>query len=72
MRSFNIIVVCNRHMRRKVERYQQKHPKLTFTQAYNKIYGTSFDEPPIDENTEFPKTVDLETESPISNNSKQP
>ena len=43
----NTIIVCNRAMRRKVEKYQRSHPKLTFTQAYNKIYGTNFSEPNI-------------------------
>ena len=45
MRVHNEIPTLNRDMRRKVERYQRKHPELTFTQAYNKLYGTNYDEP---------------------------
>ena len=41
----NTIIVCNRAMKRKVEKYQRSHPGLTFTKAYNKVYGTNFDEP---------------------------
>ena len=44
----NTIIICNRTMRRKVEKYQRNHPELTFTKAYNKVYGTNFDEPVID------------------------
>ena len=51
MRNDNCIVVLNRDIRRKVERYQRNHPKLTFTQAYNKLFNTHFDEPIPDMNT---------------------
>lgn len=34
----------NREMRRKVEKYRRKHPKLFFTQAYNQLFGTNYDE----------------------------
>ena len=36
---------CNRAVRRRVERYMKSHPKLTFTQAYNEIYGKDYPEP---------------------------
>ncbi len=35
----------NRDTRRKVERYRSKHPELTFTQAYNKVFHTNYEEP---------------------------
>lgn len=41
----NTIPYCNRETRRKVERYQKKHPHLTFTECYNKIYNTKYNEP---------------------------
>ena len=41
----NGVPYCNRQTRRKVERYMKKHPSLTFTQAYNKIYKTKYSEP---------------------------
>ena len=41
----NEVPYWNREVRRKVERYMRKNPKLTFTQAYNKIYHTNYDEP---------------------------
>lgn len=34
----------NRETRRKVEKYRRKHPKLSFTQAYNQLFGTNYDE----------------------------
>lgn len=34
----------NREARRKVEKYRRKHPKLSFTQAYNQLFGTNYDE----------------------------
>lgn len=34
----------NRETRRKVEKYRRKHPKLSFTQAYNQLFGTDYDE----------------------------
>jgi hypothetical protein len=42
---YNTIPHINREIRRKVEKYRKKHPDLTFTQAYNKVYGTNYDEP---------------------------
>ena len=42
---YNTIPYVNREIRRKVERYQKKHPNLTFTQAYNKVFGTNYEEP---------------------------
>lgn len=44
------IPYCNRATRREVERYIKKHPKLTFTQAYNKLYHTDYAEPYSPEN----------------------
>ena len=38
---------CDRATRRKVERYMKKHPKLIFTEAYNKMYNTDYDEPEV-------------------------
>lgn len=35
----------NRDTKRKVERYRNSHPGLTFTQAYNKVFNTNYDEP---------------------------
>lgn len=35
---------CNREVTRKVKRYMKKHPTLTFTQAYNKLYHTDYRE----------------------------
>ena len=34
----------NRETRRKVEKYRRKHPNLSFTQAYNQLFGTNYDE----------------------------
>ena len=34
----------NRETRRKVEKYRRKHPNLSFTQAYNQLFGTDYDE----------------------------
>ena len=42
MYAFNVIPPCNRETRRKVERYQKKHPELSFTAAYNKLFGTDY------------------------------
>ena len=36
---------CNRAETRMVEKYMRKHPKLTFTQAYNALHGTDYAEP---------------------------
>ena len=35
----------NRETRRKVEKYRRKHPNLSFTQAYNQLFGTNYSEP---------------------------
>ena len=43
----NTIPYLNREIRRKVEKYRRRHPKLTFTQAYNQLFDTSYDEPLI-------------------------
>lgn len=51
----------NRETRRKVERYRRKHPNLSFTQAYNQLFGTSYDEIYKNVDTSMPtdnKTVD--------------
>ena len=42
---YNTIPFTNHKIRRKVDLYRRKHPELTFTQAYNKIFGTNYDEP---------------------------
>ena len=34
----------NRETHRKVEKYRRKHPNLSFTQAYNQLSGTNYDE----------------------------
>ena len=34
----------NREIRRKVEKYRRKHPNLSFTQAYNQLFRTNYDE----------------------------
>ena len=34
----------NREVRRKVEKYRRKHPNLSFIEAYNKLFGTNYDE----------------------------
>lgn len=46
MFNYNLVPNTNRETRRKVERYHRKHPELTFTQAYNQLFGTNYDEPP--------------------------
>lgn len=43
--QYNTIPFTNRKIRRKVDLYRRKHPELTFTQAYNKVFGTNYDEP---------------------------
>ena len=42
------LIQTNREQRRKVERYMRKHPGITFTQAFNIIYHTDYNEPPKD------------------------
>lgn len=42
---YNTIPFINHKIKRKVELYRRKHPNLTFTQAYNKVFGTNYDEP---------------------------
>lgn len=44
MFSYNFPPNTNRETRRKVEKYRRKHPKLSFTQAYNQLFGTNYDE----------------------------
>ena len=43
----NTIPYLNREIRRKVERYRRscKDKRLTFTQAYNKLFHTKYSEP---------------------------
>ena len=55
MYNSNTVPYCNRETRRKVERYQRKHPDLTFTQAYNKIFGTKYNEPENYQDTSLPQ-----------------
>lgn len=57
---YNTIPHINREIRRKVEKYQKKHPNLTFTQAYNKVFRTNYDEPKefVDTSTPQPKRKD--------------
>lgn len=45
MFNYNLAPNTNRETRRKVEKYRRKHPKLTFTEAYNQLFGTNYDEP---------------------------
>jgi len=52
MITYNYVPYCDRFTRRKVARYQKAHPGLTFTQAYNKLYYTNFEEPKEHLNTE--------------------
>ena len=58
--DYNTIPYANHAIRRKVERYRKKHPNLTFTQAYNEVFGTNYDEPRefIDTSTPQPKRKD--------------
>lgn len=42
---YNEVPDCNRETRRKVEKYRRKHKGLTFTQAYNQLFGTNYSEP---------------------------
>lgn len=61
--NYNTIPYLNREVRRKVEKYRKKYPNLTFTQAYNKIFGTNYNEPKeiieiIDTSTPQPKRKD--------------
>ena len=44
MFSYNFPPNTNRETRRKVEKYRRKHPNLSFTQAYNQLFGTNYDE----------------------------
>lgn len=44
MFSYNFPPNTNRETRRKVEKYRRKHPNLSFTQAYNQLFGTDYDE----------------------------
>lgn len=44
MFDYNYLPYCNRATTRKVEKYRKKHPNLTFTQAYNKIFNTDYNE----------------------------
>ena len=46
MFNYNLVPNTNRETRRKVEKYRRKHPKLTFTEAYNQLFGTQYSEPP--------------------------
>lgn len=45
MFDYNLVPNTNRETRRKVEKYRRKHPKLTFTEAYNQLFGTTYSEP---------------------------
>ena len=54
----NTIPYCNRRTTREVERYRRKHPKLTFTQAYNKLYNTTYSEPESGLSTTIPSPKD--------------
>lgn len=58
--QYNTIPFTNRKIRRKVDLYRRKHPELTFTQAYNKVFGTNYDEPRefVDTSTPQPKRKD--------------
>lgn len=67
---YNNIPHINHDIRRKVKRYQKKHPDLTFTQAYNKVFRTKYDEPRefVDTSTPKPKRKDdTSTEDVILN-----
>ena len=44
MFNYHYLPYCNREVTRKVQRYMKKHPTLTFTQAYNKLYHTDYNE----------------------------
>jgi len=44
MLYYNTPPNTNRETRRKVEKYRRKHPNLSFTQAYNQLFGTNYDE----------------------------
>ena len=44
MFSYNFPPNTNRETRRKVEKYRRKHPNLSFTQAYNQLFETNYDE----------------------------
>lgn len=62
MLYYNFMPPCNRKTRREVERYMKKHPKLTFTQAYNKLFHTDYCEPPTaDTSEEQPWDVSCES-----------
>ena len=67
MFSYNFPPNTNRETRRKVEKYRRKHPKLTFTQAYNQLFGTNYDEPSNGLDTSVPsnnaRIIDVETDT---------
>ena len=54
MITYNTPPNTNRETRRKVEKYRRKHPKLSFTQAYNQLFGTKYDEMYKDIDTSAP------------------
>lgn len=37
-----LIPYCNREKRRKIYKYMKKHKGMSFTEAYNKLYGTNY------------------------------
>lgn len=51
---YNTPLNTNRETRRKVEKYRRKHPNLSFTEAYNKLFGTNYDEMYINVDTSSP------------------
>lgn len=38
---------ANRKFRRELERFMKKNPDLSYTQAFNKLFHTQYDEPPF-------------------------
>lgn len=51
MFNYNLVPNTNRETRRKVEKYRRKYPGLTFTEAYNQLFGTNYSEPPSEIST---------------------
>ena len=63
MVDHNLVPYCNRETRRKVEKYRRKHSNLTFTEAYNKLYGTKYSEPTHFADTSLPQDFQQQTEA---------
>ena len=69
---YNEVPNCNREVRRKVEKYRRKHKGLTFTQAYNQLFGTDYDEPHNREDDTSMQGQNNNEKSPVSTTTEWP